>query len=88
MPSIRSTSPQKLKLKSTPVKQVKVAMEKNAPSETVIHENRGRASGYFTINPTQKTAKTSIKILNGICLEVIYGKSKLLKTKKSGTSAI
>jgi len=43
----------------------------------------GRQAGYFTSKIIQKINKNSIKILKEICLDVIYGKSNDLKTKKT-----
>ena len=75
-------SPQKLKLKSTPVKQDIVMAIKKPIKPMEIQFFLGLYSGYFTIKAIQKISKISTKILKEICFEVINGKSRFLNTKK------
>lgn len=75
--------PQKLKLKSTVVKQDKIIAAKKPIRPNEIHDFFGRYSGYLMIKANQIMNSASIKILKEICFEVINGKSRFLKTKKT-----
>ena len=75
-------SPQKLKLKSTPVKQERKTIRKNEIKPAETKDFLDLYSGYLNKKRKRKINNISIKILKDICLEVINGNKKDLKTKK------